>query len=856
MKRSLFLLSGLSLCNFVLAGENPNVLFILFDDFGTHQLGCYGSTFYETPNIDQIAADGIRFTNAYAAASVSSPTRAALMSGKYPARVHLTDWLNGNKEPDNLTLSCPNWIKGLPASELRLPQLMKNNGYATSLIGKWHVSSALNGWDEVLRYDGPKDLCENDDCHRVEEYTDAAIDFITRKKNEKQPFFCFLSHNAIHTPETEENNLVAKYRTKEGSTEGGLLNPVQAAMVERLDNETGRLLKAITELGLDNNTIIIIYADNGQFSPQEKIGAVPLRGAKVTLWEGGVREPLLIRWKGEITPGVICNQQVISQDFLPTIADLCGITMDDSKEIDGISFADNLLKNPEAPINREYICWHYPHYHPEAQFIGSIRKGDWKLIENFDNSLYFQDNAFELYNLKDDEKESVNLVDRLPAKAAELYADLQNWRKETNAQMPLCKNSVYGKAHFLLHTINVPFKINEFEEQTGIVSGLQFDGEGTFMALKKGNTLNYLIDIPAQGNYIFKVLCKNNESKVGSITLKVADTDKSIAIPTTYGWQQPFVILPIQEKGIYRLTIKAESSLSIDKLIIANQNEVLVHDGKFSETPEGMEVKITFEEEEPIYTSITGNSNHQNPTPTVMDNPFRDIINPTNKCISFRSKQDIARSIPGWNANNLIISFKKPIKITAGNKYLHIMHWKERVLNTWVVYGRENSAADYVELGRGNCPMAKMWFDIVVDVSSKLTQVESIKIIADGNWSGSGEDRYYPPTTFCYDEIVFNSVFSQRTQLPPATSIDNVQQENDEINVFPNPIKNTFTIKSNRAMKTISIFSLNGEIMKNIKVNDSLEKVVTIEKLMKAFYILHIVYIDGSSSRMKIIKID
>ncbi len=453
--------AAVHLCAFAQT-EKPNVIFILLDDYGYHQMGCYGSEYYETPNFDQIAAEGMQFTNAYAACAVSSPTRSAIMSGKYPARTHVTDWIPGQKNPGNAVLDIPDWsIKGLADKDILLPQYMKKAGYRTSLIGKWHVSKSTSVWDEVLRFDGPQksDECEGIDCHRVAQYTDSALAFIRRNADAGQPFFCFLSHNAIHTPEYEDPALVSKYEQKPGTNPKGFLNPVQGAMVERVDNYTGILLDSLKKWKLEENTLLIVFSDNGQLSPVERRGASPLRGSKGNYWEGGIREPLLVRWKGKIKAGSTSDIPVIANDFLPTLADICGFSVSDEKNLDGMSFANNLLKDPATRIDREYLCWHYPHYHRHGEYSGAIRKGDWKLIEDFNKSIYFLPGAFQLYNLKDDLSESNDLISLYPEKAAELYADLVAWRQNVGAQMPLPRkkveqpgktmNEIYFRRHFI-----------------------------------------------------------------------------------------------------------------------------------------------------------------------------------------------------------------------------------------------------------------------------------------------------------------------------------------------------------------------------------------------------------------------
>lgn len=852
-KVPLCILSGLSLAPVLFSAEvqKPNVIFIMLDDFGYHQMGCYGSTYFETPNMDRLAQEGMRFTNAYASAALSSPTRAALLSGKYPARLKLTDWLNGYAEPTSVDLSAPNWTKGLAEEELVLPAMMKSAGYATSLIGKWHVSKFLGAFDEVLRNDGPKnsDECESD-CHHIQEYTTAAIDFITRHKD--KPFFLYLAHNAIHTPESEENDLIAKYRVKTGSVEKGMWNPVQGAMVERLDRETGRLFDEITKLGLDENTIIILFSDNGQYSPQQKIGPSPLRGAKVTYWEGGFREPLIVRWKNKITSGSVCDAQVIAHDFLPTIAEMCGITTLNTSSIDGKSFAGNLLTDPSKVIDRPYLCWHYPHYHPEAQFMGAIRKGDWKLIENFDKSIYFKSGAFELYNLKNDPKETTNLAETEVIKAVELYKDLQNWRTEMQAQMPLCKKEVVGKAHFLFHKPNISIKFDLFEQQSNIQEGLRFDGEGTFLSVLPNATMDYWIDIDESGIYSLKILVYNETQTVAPMTLSIAGKNTNLSINPEKGWQEVSVAIPYIEKGIYKATItNGNVKVKADKFVLTNQQISLVHDGNAEEANVYSEGPITFEDgEQTTYTSIVGNSAHQLQVPLIVTNPDINDINPTKKCLYVRSNQNVAGNIPGWFANNVLITLKETLEISNKNKYMHMIHWKGRVLNSWVIYGSEDGT-NYEELGRGACPEAGKWFDMVVDVSSKLQRIKYIRIHLDGNWSGSGEARYYTPTDFYYDELVFSNLFSPRTEI--TSHITSLTTEN-KIKIFPNPIVSQLKLKSEIPLTDTRLYNCFGQKVFSQQIDNLFETNINMEFLPSGIYLLEITDSQNKHMTEKIIK--
>ena len=817
LNRPLFCGMALLSASPLYAAERPNVLFIMLDDFGYHQLGCNGSTFFETPNIDRLASEGMNFTNAYASAPVSSPTRAALMSGLYPARTHVTDWLNGYAEPETSLLATPNWTKGLPQDEIRLPVMMQEAGYTTAMIGKWHLSKDLPGWDLINRSDGP-DITQESDWHNVTKYTDAAIAFMADCQEKGEPFFCYLSHNSIHTPETEEAALIQKYRNKPGATEKGMWNPVQGAMVETVDKETGRLLQAVEELGLDENTIIIFYADNGQFTPNEKVGPSPLRGGKVTLWEGGVREPLIVKWKGHIEAGSVSQAQVVTVDFMPTLHDLCGLTDDTYLDgIDGISFVDELLGRETNIDRHEYLCWHYPHYHPEAQYLGSIRRGNWKLIENFTQSLYFDEGAFELYDLEADPDESENLIDEEPERAAELYASLQSWREETNAQMPYLKKETFGVAHFVFHQSGEPVKVNGFERKQQLATGMQSDGEGTFMTLADGGSLTYYYDKLGTDATTVRLLCQNPGDH--DVTVRcLAHANRQEVVVKPGRWTEvtfDVTALPIG-KGQFEVSV-SDGRLNIDKWVMDDGSYELRHDGTMDDEAASEYGIATFEDgAEEGYSAFQGNANNQDPTPVVVANPYRTQPNSTEKCLYVRTEQDPAKGIPAWSANNIVIRQKNKVEIDEDNRFLHIMHWKERKLNSWLIYGSADGKT-YVELGRGTCPAAKSWFDIVVDVKSQLTALQSIKIILDGNW-GTIPDRYYEPTDFYYDEIVLNGTYLSRTEIE--SSVESVRDDRDKlVTLAPNPAKDFVKMYTEVPVSRVDIYTSNGTLVKSQECN-------------------------------------
>ena len=423
--------------------KKPNIIFILADDLGRHQIGAYGSTFYETPHIDKLAKSGLKFSNAYAASPVCSPTRASIMTGKYPARLHLTDYIPG-RSSKNSKLITPNWKKELPLEEITIAEVLQDAGYATGHFGKWHLNKdkkyklgrpgdpGSQGFDDVLTTHkpraGPKSKFD-EDWHHVREITERSVAFI--KKNKDQPFFCYVTHNSIHDPEIEKKSLIEKYAKKTELKKLKTNNPKQAAMLETLDKSIGTILDTLEELELENNTLVVFNSDNGQKGSKE---GKPFRGSKGDLYEAGIRMPLIIRWPGVVKPGSESAQFVISNDFFPTFTDLAG-GISKEKDIDGVSLMP-VLRDSGAKLTRESLCWHYPHYHGLGIApSGAIRKGRYKLIEWFEKSTYGEDGAYELYDLMSDPGESWDLSASMKDKTAELKNELEAWRNRVGAQM-------------------------------------------------------------------------------------------------------------------------------------------------------------------------------------------------------------------------------------------------------------------------------------------------------------------------------------------------------------------------------------------------------------------------------------
>lgn len=429
-----------------------NVVFILADDLGWNQVNYHGFGFYETPNIDRIAEAGIQFTDAYSASPVCSPTRASLMTGKNPARLHMTDYIPGSPYP-YAKLNRPPvpeflLTEGLPVKEKTLAELFKEHGYVTGHFGKWHLSKdkkyepgrlgdpGSQGFDEVYTsvkpgYDDPPN-----DAHHAERITEHSLKFIEKHKDE--PFFCYTTHHVVHRPLIEKDDLVQKYKDKPYSNDP-VNNPTMGAMVERMDTGIGQILDKLDELNLTENTIVVFYSDNGGFEMQQEQD--PLRGGKAMIFEGGIKVPMCIRWPGVVKPGTVCNTTVISDDFYPTFAEILG-EKNLPKDIDGVSLLPLIKKS--GGIDREYLYWHFPHYHHLGYKPASaIRAGNYKLIEWFEGSLLSDGKTYELFNVENDPSEINDLSEKMPELAKDLLEKLRAWRKEVGAQ-EMTVNSNYN----------------------------------------------------------------------------------------------------------------------------------------------------------------------------------------------------------------------------------------------------------------------------------------------------------------------------------------------------------------------------------------------------------------------------
>lgn len=441
--------------------QQPNIVFILADDLGWTDINVYDPLkrgYYETPNLDRLASQGMRFTEAYANPTCS-PTRAALMTGQYYPNQPVYDV--GRPAP-GIMVPAPN-TDFVPPEKILLPEALKAGGYSTGFIGKWHIGQApLNGPSEqgfdlniggytalLPRWPGgffePNNNPYIDDAEEGEYLTDylsrKAVQFI--EENRDKPFYLQVSYYSVHVPLQAPEDRIEEFRKKQGS--GGHDNPTYAAMLKSLDTGVGRIMAALEQLNLADNTIFIFYSDNGGYGGYSSVGIddprkdvtdnAPLRNGKISFYEGGIRVPLIIRWPGVVDAGSQCPEPVIHIDLYPTLLEAVRLDRPGNYPLDGVSILP-LLNNPESTLNREAIYWHFPGYTTFGVEGGPqtvIRSGDWKLIKRY------EDNSLELYNLKDDIGESQNMAANQPEVLTRLRTKMEDWLKEVDAFIPTRK---------------------------------------------------------------------------------------------------------------------------------------------------------------------------------------------------------------------------------------------------------------------------------------------------------------------------------------------------------------------------------------------------------------------------------
>lgn len=467
MKTLTFLIASFALGQFVLtAATPPNVVFFLVDDLGQRDMGCYGSTFYETPHIDQLAKDGALFTDAYAACPVCSPTRASIMSGQWPQRTGITDYI-GAAQPAkwdrNTRLLPAPYTDRLALDSPTLAKAMKAAGYATFFAGKWHLGPEgfwpeNQGFDHnfggvdrggpygrgkyFVPYDNPRLTDGPEGEHLPDRLANETCKFIEANKDGR--FFAYFSFYSVHTPLQSRPDLEKKYEEKrqrlglepawgkEDTLEVRLVqeHAIYGGMVEAMDLAVGKVLAKLDELGLRENTLVIFTSDNGGLSTSEgsPTSNLPLRGGKGWMYEGGIREPLIVRWPAIVKPGRVVSTPVSSPDFFPTLLEAAAVQPQPAQKLDGLSLMP-VFKGDDLP--ERALFWHYPHYGNQGGApTAAIRRGDWKLIE------WMEDQRLELFNLAQDIGEQTNLAEAQPELTAKLLAELRTLQQDVSARLP------------------------------------------------------------------------------------------------------------------------------------------------------------------------------------------------------------------------------------------------------------------------------------------------------------------------------------------------------------------------------------------------------------------------------------
>ena len=433
--------------------NKPNIVFILADDLGWKDLACYGNPFNETPNIDKLAKNGIRNTQAYAACPVCSPTRASIMTGKYPARLQLPNFIGGTCTDPQSPVLPTSFKPCLEARETTIPELLKQKGYTTGMVGKWHLGDqdSVAPWNQGFDYSRmigkngldyynysifidsyQKEFTDHGTDYMTDKLTEYGVDFI--KQNREKPFSLYLSYSAPHVMLVPRADKLSKYFIKYQNL-SGKYNPNYAAMLESMDDGVGKIIQTLKDQGLLENTLIIFTSDNGGLGLDE-LGPIPTSNAPLRKWkghiyEGGTRVPAIVSWTGKIAPGKVSDTYFCSIDYLPTLCELTGITQL-PPNVDGQSVLPNILNSENKTVQTRPLYWHYPHFSNQlGRPAGSVRVGDYKLVELYETG------KLELYNLKEDISESIDLSEKMKGKTQEMHRLLVDWRQQVNAQMPI-----------------------------------------------------------------------------------------------------------------------------------------------------------------------------------------------------------------------------------------------------------------------------------------------------------------------------------------------------------------------------------------------------------------------------------
>ncbi len=432
--------------------QPPNILFILVDDLGYSDIGCYGNTLHETPNIDRLASKGMRFTDAYTTCAVCSPTRASIQTGQYPIRYGITDWIPGAHFP-NTPLKEKFTKNLLPIKEVTIADAFKKHGYKTAFIGKWHLNGKENhttGYPEDQGYDvnigghhkgsppggyfapfkNPKIKDKSDDDYLTDRLGDESIELLKQYAQDKQnPFFMMLSFYTVHMPIQPKKELSTYYSEKiKNYPNKQWKNAAYAAMVHSMDENVGRVLNALDNQELTENTIVVFFSDNG--GVESVTSCYPLKGGKGFYNEGGIRVPLIISKPNTIQAGSESAKMVSSNDIFPTLLDMAGLPLQPKAHKDGLSFKP--LFEKKIFKGHQALYWHFPHYHGLGETpCSAVRIGDYKFIRHYQDG-----GKKELYNLKLDIGETQNLLNKMLEKADELEQDLEKWLKKMHAYIP------------------------------------------------------------------------------------------------------------------------------------------------------------------------------------------------------------------------------------------------------------------------------------------------------------------------------------------------------------------------------------------------------------------------------------
>ena len=560
-----------------LGADKPNVVLIVADDLGWRDLGCYGSTFHRTPNLDRLAKDGVRFTDFYAACPVCSPTRVSILTGKYPQRTGITDWLPGRADNPSQKLKRPPLPQQLPLSEVTIAEALKAHGYATGIVGKWHMGGAgfepqKQGFDVNVAGDQtgtPRSYFapfENkagkmpglEKAPAGEYLTDRlaadAESFIENHKD--KPFFLYLPHYAPHTPLTAKKEVIDKY--KGPPAHGRQSHPTYAAMVESLDDAVGRVVKKLDALKLSDNTIVLFTSDNGGLATLEGMPFAPtinspLREGKGYLYEGGVRVPLIVKWPGTVKPGTTTNEVGCSTDFFPTLLEASGAKP--PADLDGLSLLSIFRGEKQKP---RALFWHYPHYANQGSKPGgAVRRGEYKMIE------FYETGRRELFDLTKDVSESRNLAADKPGVVQELADQLETWRATVGAKMPTPNPDYKPNPQAKDGTITLPAR-------TATVTGVML----RFEPLPHKNTLGFWVNkddaasfeftVEKGGTFAVEVLQGCGKGSGGAeVELASGASSLTFTVKDTGGFQafeaRDVGTLTIDKPGRHTLTVRAKT---------------------------------------------------------------------------------------------------------------------------------------------------------------------------------------------------------------------------------------------------------------------------------------------------------